>query len=329
MKTDLRRILRAAGLAMMVSAVPGVHAADANTYPNHPIRLVVPFPPGAATDTVARLIAKSMSDNLKQTIVVENKGGAGATIGAAFVAGAKPDGYTLLATTQGVHIFNPAIYADLSYDPLKSFTPVSELVSSSLVFSVRSDSRFKTMKELIAYAKKHPGELSYASAGQGSSLNAAGELLKHYADVDILHVPYRGGNPAMQDFLAGRTTMNSSYYSSIMSYAKSGAARVLAVGSEKRLPLAPDVPTMVELGYPEYNSDTWTGIAGPAGMPPEIVKRLNAAANAALEANRAQLESEGYTVLGGTSEAMRERIGRELTTVTPLLKKLWPAPQSK
>lgn len=328
MITRLMSIL-AAAITITVSGTPDAHAADTDAYPNRPIRLVVPFPPGAATDTVARLVAKSMSDHLKQTIVVENKGGAGATIGAAFVANAKPDGYTLLATTQGVHIFNPAIYADLSYDPLKSFSPIGELVSSSLVFAVRSDSRFKTMKEVIAYAKSHPGQLSYASAGQGSSLNAAGELLKHYAGVDILHVPYRGGGPAMQDFLAGRTTMNSSYYSSIMPHARSGAARVLAVGSQKRLPLAPDVPTLAELGYPEYNSDTWTGLAGPAGMPAEVVERLNAAANYALKTNQPKLESEGYTVLGGTPEQMQERIKTELSTVTPLLRKLWPPAANK
>lgn len=329
MNTRFMRILKVVGIAALMGGGPVVLAADAGNYPDRPIRLIVPFPPGAATDTVARLVAKSMSEYLKQTVVVENKGGAGATIGAAFVANAQPDGYTLLATTQGVHIFNPAIYPKLSYDPLKSFAPIGELIASPLVFAVRSDSKFKTLKEVIAYAKSHPGELSYASAGQGTSLNSAGELLKHYAGIDVLHVPYRGGGPAMQDFLAGRTTMNSSYYSSIMAHAKNGTVRLLAVGSQTRLKLAPDLPTVAELGYPEYDSDTWTGLAAPAGTPKEIVNKLNAAAAYALKENGPLLETEGYTVLAGTPQSMQARIQKELTSVTPLLKKLLPPADQK
>lgn len=329
MNTRFMRILKVVGIAALMGGGPVVLAADAGNYPDRPIRLIVPFPPGAATDTVARLVAKSMSEYLKQTVVVENKGGAGATIGAAFVANAQPDGYTLLATTQGVHIFNPAIYPKLSYDPLKSFSPIGELIASPLVFAVRSDSKFKTLKEVIAYAKSHPGELSYASAGQGTSLNSAGELLKHYAGIDVLHVPYRGGGPAMQDFLAGRTTMNSSYYSSIMAHAKNGTVRLLAVGSQTRLKLAPDLPTVAELGYPEYDSDTWTGLAAPAGTPKEIVNKLNAAAAYALKENGPLLETEGYTVLAGTPQSMQARIQKELTSVTPLLKKLLPPADQK
>ncbi|HEY9280016.1 MAG TPA: tripartite tricarboxylate transporter substrate binding protein [Eoetvoesiella sp.] len=322
MKQTFQKILKTAGVVAMACMVPVAYAADTTSYPDRAIRLVVPFTPGAATDTVARLIAKSMSEYLKQTIVVENKGGAGATIGAAYVANAAPDGYTLLATTQGVHIFNPAIYPTLGYDPVKSFAMVGQLVSASLVFSVKTDSKFKTMKEVIAYAKKHPGELSYASAGQGSSLNAAGEMLKYYADVDILHVPYRGGGPAMQDFLAGRTTMNSSYVSSIKPHVDAGLARILAIGSKTRSKFVPDVPTMVELGYPDFNSDTWTGIAAPAGTPKEIVQKLNAAIAFALKENGPKLENDGFAVLGGTPQEMEEQVKEELVTVTPLLKKL-------
>lgn len=322
MKQAFQRIFKVLAIATAASFMPAVHAAPAGSFPDRPIRMIVPFPPGAATDTVARLVAKSMSDYLKQTVVVENKGGAGATIGAAFVANSASDGYTLLATTQGVHIINPAIYPKLSYDPLTSFTPVGQFIETTLVFSVRSDSKFKTLTEVIAYAKKHPGELSYASAGQGSSLNAAGELLKHYAKVDILHVPYRGGGPAMQDFLAGRTTMNSSYYASIRPHYEAGTVRLLAVGSPKRLKFIPDVPTVAELGYPEYNSDTWTGLAAPAGTPKEIVDKLNAAVNYALKQNATILDSEGYTIVGGTPQAMEDRIKNELKNLTPLLKKL-------
>lgn len=324
MKKISQAVLTIAAAAASVGMTPIAHAADANRYPDHPIRLIVPFPPGAATDTVARLVAKSMSDYLKETVVVENKGGAGATIGAAFVANATPDGYTLLASTQGVHIFNPAIYPHLSYDPVKSFAPVAELISTPLAFSVRTDSKFKTLKQLIAYAKKHPGELSYASAGQGSSLNAAGELLKHYAGIDILHVPYRGGGPAMQDFLAGRTTMNSSYVSSILPHYKAGKVRLLAVGSPERVKLIPDVPTVAELGYPGFNSNTWTGIVAPAGTPKAVIDKLNAAVNFALKENTPVLEGESYTVVGGTAQAMAQRIDKELKILTPLLKKLWP-----
>ena len=321
---NIPRLTRSAALplAALLAAAPISTALAQSSYPDRAIRLVVPFPPGAATDSVARLTAKSMSDYLKQTIVVENKGGAGATIGAAFVANSAPDGYTLLATTQGVHVINPAIYPTLPYHPVTSFAPVGHQISTTLALSVLKDAPFKTLKEVIAHAKKHPGELSYASAGQGSSLNVGGELLKHYADVDLLHVPYRGGGPAMQDFLAGRTTLNSTYYASIKPHYESGAVRILAVGSPKRFPFLPDIPTVAELGYPEYNSDTWTGIVAPAGTPAGILDKLNKALNYAMEQNRAALEKDGYTVLGGTRAQMQKTIETEHKQLTPLLKTL-------
>nr|WP_225589261.1 MULTISPECIES: tripartite tricarboxylate transporter substrate binding protein [Achromobacter] len=285
--------------------------------------MVVPFPPGGATDTVARILAKSMSEELGQSIVIENRAGAGGIIGAEAVAKAAPDGYTILASTAGVHVVNPAIYAKLPYDPVTSWAPVSLVILAPMTITVRTESRFKTLRELAAYAKNHPGKLTYASPGSGTSPHQAGEALKHAAGIDILHVPYKGAGPATTDFLGGRIDMMLSYVGSAYPSMRDGKLRILAVGSRERMPLLPGVPTMgEELGQPDYVSDTWTGIVAPAGTPPAVIQRLNRAAAFALEANRAQLLASGYQVLGGTPEAMRQRLEQEHRTITPLLAKI-------
>ena len=301
--------------------------AVAGPYPDHAIKMVVPFPPGGATDVVSRLMAKSMSDNLGQPIVIDNRAGAGAVIGSEAVAKAEPDGYTLLSSTAGVHVVNPAIYAKLPYDPQKSFTPVSQFVAAPLVLTVLANSPFKTVQDLVAYAKKNPGKLSYGTAGNGSSLHQNGEMFKEAAGVNILHVPYKGAGPAMNDFLGGQVDMMFSYVGSVLPGVKAGKLRMLAVGSPKRLPVIPDVPTVAEvLNKPGYDADTWTGLVVPANTPPAIVNRLNKAAAFALEQNREYLQSSGYVVIGGTPQQMEERIASELKTLTPLLAKIMQAP---
>ena len=327
MNTDSCRLRRALSTAttalLLVAAGLAAGAANGAEYPVRPIRMVVPFPPGGATDTVARLLAKSMSDKLGQSIVIENRAGAGGIIGAEAVAKAAPDGYTILASTAGVHVVNPAIYAKLPYDPIRSWTPVSLVISSPMTITVRTESRFKTLQELIAYARKNPGELTYASPGIGTSLHQAGETLKHAAGVDILHVPYKGAGPATTDFLAGRVDMMVSYVGSAYPSMRDGKLRILAVGSRERMTLLPDVPTMGEaLGQPDYVSDTWTGIVAPAGTPSAIIQRLSQAVASALEANREQLLASGYQVLGGTPEEMGRLMEQDLQTVTPVLAKI-------
>lgn len=320
-----RNVLRTALAGALLLAASA--AATAGDYPDRALKMVVPFPPGGATDVVSRLLAKSMSEHLGQTIVIDNRAGAGAVIGSEAVAKAEPDGYTLLSSTAGVHIVNPAIYAKLPYDPQKSFTPVSQFVAAPLTLAVLATSPFKTVQELIAYAKAHPGKLSYGTAGSGSSLHQSGEMFKDAAGVNILHVPYKGAGPAMNDFLGGQVDMMFSYVGSILPGVKSGRLRMLAVGSPKRLAVIADVPTVAEvLRQPSYDADTWTGLVVPAKTPAPIVDRLNKAAAFALEQNRTYLESSGYVLIGGTPQQMEERIAAELKTVTPLLAKIMKAP---
>ena len=307
----------AAGLALGTGT-----AFAADEYPSRPIRMIVPFPPGAATDVVGRLLAKSMSENLKQAIVIENIGGAGAIIGAQTAAKAQPDGYTIMYTTAGVHVINPAIYPKLSYDPRK-WSMISTAISTPIALAVLSTSPFKTAGDLIAYAKANPGKLSYGSAGIGSSLHQAGEMFKEATGANILHVPYKGGGPAAVDFQAGRVDMVFSYVGSVLPHTKAGQYRLLAVGSPKRLSILPDVPTVGEIAkQPDFNSDTWTGVVGPAGIPAPIIDRIQQAVVYAISQNKEYLLSNGYVLLGSTPKEMTDLVERQLKTLTPLLAKI-------
>ena len=296
-----------------------LHAAE---YPDRPLRMVVPFPPGGATDQVSRLMAKSMSDALGQPVVVDNRSGAGGIIGAEAVAKAAPDGYTILASTAGLHVVNPAIHERLPYDPVKSWSFIGQAIAAPLVAVVLPTSPFKTLPELIAYAKKNPGKLSYGTAGPGTSNHQTGEMFKHMAGLDILFVPYRGAGPAMNDFFGGRLSMTFSYLGSVYEHAKAGRVRILGVGSPQRIPLIPDVPTFAESGITGFDSDTWTGFVAPAGTPQAVIQKLNQAVAYALKQNREQLMATGYVILGGSSADMNERVATELKTLTPLLARL-------
>lgn len=312
--------LMGASAALALANAPAFASTD---YPSKPIRMIVPFPPGGATDVVARMVAKSMSEQLGQPVVIDNRGGAGAIIGAEAAAKSDPDGYTVLYTTAGVHVVNPAIYAKLPYDPIKSWSMITQLVTAPLVLAVTTKSPFKTAKELIDYAKKNPGKLTYGSAGNGTSLHQTGEMFKHATGAHILHIPYRGAGPAMNDFLGGQVDMMFSYVGSIQPGVKSGKLRMLALGSPKRLPLLPDLPTIGEVvNQPGFNSDTWTGLVAPTGVPASIVERLRVAAHHALDQNRDYLVNNGYMVLGGSPKQMTEQIEQELKDLTPLLAKL-------
>ncbi|KAF1044222.1 Bug family tripartite tricarboxylate transporter substrate binding protein [Xylophilus sp.] len=317
-----RRAAALLGAGAVLALAAGGTRADA-PYPNRPIRLIVPFPPGGATDNVARLLAKTLAEDLGQPVVIDNRGGAGAIIGAEAAAKAEPDGYTLIYTTAGVHVVNPAIYPKLPYRPLENWSMVSLLVSVPLALTVTANSRFRTAQELIDYARQNPDKLTYGSAGNGTSLHQSGEMFKHATGTRILHVPYKGAGPAMNDFLGGQVDMMFSYVGSVLPGAKDGRLRLLAIGSPQRLPVVPDVPTVAEVaGKPGYDSDTWTGLAGPAGLPAPIVERLNKAAQRALARNRHYLTANGYVNLGGTPAQMNERIARALKTLTPLLAQL-------
>lgn len=323
-KLSRREVLRLGASAALI--LTGGKAWANDTYPTRPIRLIVPFPPGGATDVLARLLAKSMAENLGQSVIIENRGGAGAIIGAETTAKAEPDGYTIMYTTAGVHVVNPAIHPKLPYDPLKSWSMICALVSAPLALTVPASSPFKTAQELIDYAKAHPGKLTYASAGNGTSLHQSGEMFKNATGTNILHVPYKGAGPAMNDVLGGRVDMIFSYIGSVQPGVRDGRLRLLALGSPQRLKLLPDLPTVAELtGHPDYDTDTWTGLVGPAGIPAPIVERLHQAALFAIEQNKDYLLAKGYVILGGTSQQMTDRVSQQLRTLTPLLAKLMSA----
>ncbi len=322
-----RRRLVASTLAVAAVSFTSVPAFAAD-YPSKPIRMVVPFPPSGATDLVARMIAKSMGDHLGQPFVIENKPGAGGTIAASTVANAEPDGYTLLSTTAGIHVVNPAIYPKLPYDPVKSWAPIGQYIAAPLGVVVLGSSPFKTLQELIDHAKRNPGGLTYATPGNGTGPHLAGELFKNAAGVDLLHVPYRGAGPAVVDFRGGRVDIMFPYLGTMMAGLKSGEFRLLAIGSASRLPLMPDVPLVGDLiGQPGFSSDTWSGLTAPAGTPPAIVARLNAALRHALDQNRSQLIESGYLVMSGSAQDMQAQIDHELKTLTPMLARLMGEPK--
>ena len=271
--------LKAAGiltshiLLAMTTVVALTTAATAQDYPSKPVRLIVPFPPGGFNDIVARLVATQLSDRLGKQVVVDNRTGAGGVIGTELVANAPPDGHTLLIASLALTI-NPWFHK-VSHDPTKSFAPVALLATAPNVIAIQPDLPFKSVKDLIAAARKTPGKLQYASAGVGSFMHMGPELFKQMAKVDILHVPFRGAGPALIDVMGGNTHMSFASLPSGMTHFRSGKLRALAVGSTKRNPMIPDVPTIAESGLPGYQFANSIGIVAPAGTPPAVVARLH------------------------------------------------------
>ncbi|RYY66825.1 MAG: tripartite tricarboxylate transporter substrate binding protein [Comamonadaceae bacterium] len=286
-------------------------AAHAQDFPNRPIRLIAPFAAGASTDVLARTVAQSMSKDLGQPVVVENKPGAGGALAAETVARAAPDGHTFLLTSAGIVTMNQHIYAKLPYDPIKDFAPLTIAVRMPIVTVVHPSVPVKNVQELLAYAKANPGKLTYGSAGTGTSQHLAGELFKSMAKVSILHIPYRGGGPAMNDLLGGQINMMFVQVPSGLPQVKAGKVRAVAVGSDKRDPALPDVPTFNESGVKGYNSDTWYGFVMPAGVPAPIAQKLHASIVKALKENEQKLTAQGFNVDGGTEKEMGETITAE------------------
>jgi len=282
-------------------------------FPSQPITLVVPFAPGGANDTVARVVARSAESRLGVPIVVENKGGAGGTIGTEQVARARPDGYTILLVS-AAHAINPLVYPNLGYDGVKDFTPVIQLTESPYVLVVGRSVPAKSVKELIGLARSAPGRYTYASSGTGSAPHLAGALLGNMSGTELEHVPYKGGAPALIDVVRGDVTM---YFSSVPSAAphlQSGGVRALAVSTSKRVGSMPDIPTVAESGVPGYELTGWYGILAPAKTPPEVIDRLNQAFNAALadDTVKKQLAMEGSTPMGGPSSVMATLIEKDM-----------------
>jgi tripartite-type tricarboxylate transporter receptor subunit TctC len=276
----LSRFLRgaaavAAGAAFAASAL----AAD---YPVKPVTLIVPFPPGGVTDNLSRAIAKKMSDHLGQPIVIENRPGAGGSIAAEQAVRAAPDGYTLFVGTQGTHGTNLALYKTLRYDPLKDFVAIHSLVGSINVLVVSKNAPYGNVQELVAYAKAHPGELAYASAGVGTGTHLTAELFQQSAGIKMAHIPYKGAAPALNDLLGGQVNVMFDYPNTAGPFIQDGKLRALAVTYGQRLKPLPNVPTMAEAGVKNAEAVNWGGIFVPARTPPEIVARLIKDATAAM-----------------------------------------------
>jgi tripartite-type tricarboxylate transporter receptor subunit TctC len=255
--------------------------ASAQTYPGKPIRLVVPFPPGGATDLFARTVSQKLSDRLGQPVVVDNKPGAGGTLGSDIVAKAPADGYTLLLSTSSTHSIGPNLNPKIPYDAVRDFTPISHLGNAPSIMLVPNSSPAKTVKEWIDHARKNPGRLNYASSGNGTIVHLTAELFKSQANLFVLHIPYRGTALAIPDLVSGKIDVLFDSLPTGLPHVKDGRLRALGVTSAKRTPLAPDLPPISDV-LPGYESVTWFGLFGPRGLPAEIVQRLNAAASQVL-----------------------------------------------
>jgi tripartite-type tricarboxylate transporter receptor subunit TctC len=270
--TRLCSILRAA-LTVLCFALPT--ASFSQEYPNRPIRLIVPYPPGSGTDIVGRLLAHRMSEQLGQQVFVDNRPGAGATIGTNVVAKAEADGYTILMADLGPLAIAPSYYRQLPYDPIKELAPISQVAVLPFLLVVHPSVPARNVPELIALAKSKPGELNYASVGNGTAVHLATELFKQIAGVDIVHVPYKGSAPALTDLIAGRTSMMFVNVLSARSFLQSGQLRALAIGTPQRSAAMPDIPAVTEYALPGFQAVVWFGLLAPVQTPQEIIDRLN------------------------------------------------------
>ena len=255
-------------------------AAGAQQWPVKPLKWIVPFPPGGPTDTLSRAVAIKLGEALGQPVVIENRGGAGGGVGMDALAKSTPDGYTIGLSTTGTHAINPALYgAKIPYDAIKDFTPLTLAVSYVNILVINPNHPAKNVRDLVAFAKAHPGKVSFGSAGNGASNHLSGEVLKTLTGAPMQHIPYKGSAPALTDVMAGNITFMYDVLNTGLTQVKAGRVTALAVTSAKRSPFAPDVPTMEEAGVPGYSSagsDLWFGIMGPAGIPKPIVAKLNA-----------------------------------------------------
>ncbi len=297
-----------AALVFAAATVPAL----AQNYPAKPVRIIVPFAPGGGSDFIGRFIAQRLTDSFGKQVIVENKPGAGGVLGIEQGVKSAPDGYTLVLIASSYTV-NPAIYK-LSFDPVGDITPIIQLSQGPLLVVVRPSLPAKNLKELIALAKSKPGQINFASSGQGSVIHLATELFDTMAGVKMNHIPYKGTGPALTDTIGGQTDVFFSSTATAMPHVQAGKLRALAVTTAKRIPALPDVPTVAEAGVPGYDVVLWHGLIGPKGMPKEIVARVNAEATKALKLKETaqQLQNDGVAPAGGTPEEFGATIKKEI-----------------
>jgi tripartite-type tricarboxylate transporter receptor subunit TctC len=307
-------------LAALVLSL-GAFGAQAQTYPSKPIKIVVGFAPGGGSDFAARVIAQQLTERMKNQVIVENKPGAGSLIGAEYVIKSAPDGYTLLLTPASYTV-NPSVYK-LSFDPLNDITPIAQISKGPYVVAVHPSVPAKTLKELVAYAKANPGKLSYASSGNGAHIHVATEYFLYTAGINIVHVPYKGTGPALNDTVGGQVQMIFGSVASALQYVKSGRLRPLAVTTPKRIAAAPDVPTVSESGYPGWEVTNWHGLVGPKGLPKDILQRLNKEVNGSVHSDEVKkvLSSDGLEPAGGTPEEFAALLKAEVARWAQVVKR--------
>lgn len=296
-------------------------SATAQPYPDRPIKLIVPYAPGGSADIVARMINDEWGKTLGKPVIVENKAGAGGNLGVDAVAKAAPDGYTIGLQTVSLAI-NPALVPKMPYDTLKDLAPIGMVAASQHVLVVNDKVPAKDVKELIALAKASPGKLTYASAGGGSTFHMAAELFKAVGGLDIVHVPYRGGGPALMDTIGGQVQLSFPVVSAAQGQVQAGKLRALGVTGSKRSPLLPDVPTIAEAGLPNYSFETWFMVFAPAATPKPVIEKLNASLVAVLgsSAVKARMTKEGFDATPSTSAEARTRLETEMPKWAKLVK---------
>jgi len=318
-------VLRPALRILVIGAVLGVlSAAHAQDYPSRPVKIIVPTPPGGPVDVVGRLTANYLQTTLGQALVVENRAGAGNTIGSKDAAEATPDGYTLLFSAASGLIIAPLLHPDAGYDPLKSFAPIALVGASPSVLVVNPSVPAKTVQELVAYAKANPGKVNFSSGGIGVLPHLIGELFKARSGIDIVHVPYKGGAPSITDLLAGNVQMTFENTSVLLPLIQAGKLRALAVTTQQRISQLPDVPTMIESGYPNFVTVAWTGLLAPAHTPEPIIAKLNTAINQGLKTPEfaGALAKVSVDPLGGTPQDFTNTMKTELARWSPIVKSL-------
>ena len=319
---SLRSRLFVAAAAALALALPTASVLAQAAYPNKPIRLIVPFPPGGGTDMIARTVAQKLADQNKWNVIVDNRPGAGGNLGVDATAKSAPDGYTLVMGQTSNLAINPSLYAKLPYDPIKDLTPVALVSSSPIVMAAPANSRFKTFADVVAASKGKPDALTLGYSGNGTVAHLAGELAENAAGIQLRHIPYKGAAQAMTDLVGGQIDLYMSSVPTLLGQVRNGKLKILAITSAKRSSQLPDVPTLAEQGYKGFEAVTWFGILAPAGTPAPIVAQLNKAINQALQQADVidKLKSEGGDVLGGTSEQFSALLRTEVPRWAKIVK---------
>lgn len=315
-------VFSAMPIAILLCCAAWASAAAAQVWPSKPVRLIVPFAPGGSADTLGRLVAQKLSESFKQTFVVENRGGAGGVIGSELVAKAPADGYTLLVSGVASHCIAPALSKEFPFDPLRDFTHIALFGGPPGVLVVHPGVAAKDLREFVALLKAQPGRISYGSPGNGTQGHLLAEQLKQVAGIEMTHVPYKGAGPAVADMIAGHVSAGSTTLSTAATQIRAGKLRALAVSSSRRLADFPDVPTYAELGYPELTATIWFSLSGPAGVPRDIVNRLNSEVRRILQQAdvRERLRPEGVEIGDLDPQAFSAYVAAELKRWAPVVR---------